>query len=91
MSKFVLDSWTWIEYFEGSLPGEKVKQIILDSRNEVFTHCATVAEIISRAKRSGKDVDAVGGAIKANSKVLEANLEDSKIVGITHAVTILRN
>ncbi len=48
MSKYVLDSWAWIEYFEGSPKGERVKDIISDSRNEILTHSVSVAEIISK-------------------------------------------
>ena len=85
MSRYVLDSWAWIEYFEGSSKGEKVKDMISDSRNEVFTHSVSVAEIISKAKRSGKDTDDIWMAITNNSKVLETNAEESKDAGITHA------
>ncbi len=51
MTRYVLDSWAWIEYFEGSRKGERVKEIILDSRNDIFTHCVSVAEIISKAEK----------------------------------------
>jgi hypothetical protein len=84
MSRYVLDSWAWIEYFEGSRKGQRVKDIIFDSRNEIFTHSVSAAEIISKAKRSGKDGDEVWTAITNNSKVVETNAEESKIVGITH-------
>lgn len=86
MSRYVLDSWAWIEYFEGSAKAEKVKEIILDSKSEVFTHCVSAAEIISKAKRTGKDTEAVWTAITSNSNIVEATLEESMRVGITHAI-----
>lgn len=91
MSRYVLDSWAWIEYFEGSSRGEKVKDIISDFRNEIFTHSVSVAEIISKAKRNGKDVDEIWMAITNNSKVLETIAEESKDAGITHTIVKSKN
>ncbi|MGI0078155.1 MAG: PIN domain-containing protein [Nitrososphaerales archaeon] len=91
MNKYILDSWAWIEYFDGARRGERVKEIILDPRNEVFTHCVSVAEIISKAKRTGKDVESVCAAIASNSNTIEVSLEDSKNAGIIHAITKTRN
>lgn len=87
MSKYVLDSWAWIEYFEGSVKAEKVKEVILDPRSEVFTHCVSVAEIISKAKRTGKDAEEVWTAINSNSKIVEASAKGCKSIGIIHATT----
>ena len=84
MTRYVLDSSAWIEYFEGASKGEKVKAVI-DSRNEIFTHCVSAAEIISKARRTGKDTEAIWTAITSNSKIVEAKVEESKNVGITHA------
>jgi PIN domain nuclease of toxin-antitoxin system len=91
MSKLVLDSWAWIEYFEGSKKGEKVKQVLLDPRDEVFTHSVSLAEIISKAKRTGMNVDEVWTAVTGNSNVIEGKVEESKNVGITHATIKSRN
>jgi predicted nucleic acid-binding protein len=85
MTRYVLDSWAWIEYFEGSRKGERVKEIILDLRNDIFTHCVSVAEIISKARRKGLDTEAIWSSITSNSKILETGGEESKKVGITHA------
>ena len=87
MGRYVLDSWAWIEYFEGGPKGEKVREVILDSRNEIFTHCVSVAEIVSKAKRGGKDIEGVWTGINANSNIVEARVEESKSVGITNAIT----
>jgi predicted nucleic acid-binding protein len=84
MSKYVLDSWSWIEYFEGSRKGEKVRAIVTDSRNEVYTHSISIAEIVSKAERRGKDSDEVWLAINNSSKVIETNSEESKDAGKTH-------
>ncbi len=91
MSKYVLDSWSWIEYFEGSPKGERVKGIISDSGNEIFTHSISIAEIVSIAQRRGKDVNQIWAAITNNSKILETSAEESKDVGITHAKVKSKN
>lgn len=85
MSKYILDSWSWIEYFEGSAKGERVKEIMSDSRNEIFTHSVSIAEIVSRAERRGKDINEIWTAITNNSKVLETRAEESREAGVTHA------
>ena len=85
MSKYFLDSWAWIEYFEGATRGEKVREAITNPRNQIFTHCVSVAEIISKARRTGKDTDVIFEAITSNSNIVEGNVEDSKNVGIVHA------
>ena len=91
MSRYVLDSWAWVEYFEGSPKGERVKAIIFDSRNEIFTHSVSAAEIISKAKRNGMDTDAIWIAIINNSKIVETNADESKNAGITHAIVKSKN
>ena len=68
-----------------------MKEIISDSRNEVFTHSVSVAEIISKVKRNGKNTDEIWMAITNNSKVVETNAEESKDTGITHASVKSKN
>jgi predicted nucleic acid-binding protein len=87
MARYVLDSWAWIEYLEGSTKGDRVREIILDSRNEIFTHSVTVAEIMSKASRNRMDVDAIWATVSSNSKIVETKNEESKEAGITHAET----
>ena len=58
MSKYVVDAWAWIEYFVGSEYGAKLEDILEDSTTEVYTCAITVAEVISKTAREGRDVDA---------------------------------
>lgn len=91
MSRYVLDAWAWIEYFEGSSKGAQVKDVIFDTGNEIYTHCVSVAEIVSKGERSGKDTNEIWRAITNNSTVIEFNTEESREVGITHARTKSKN
>ena len=36
MNVFVIDAYAWVEYFEGSSLGEKVKDIVENSENLIF-------------------------------------------------------
>jgi len=75
-----------MEYLEGSLLGEKVRQRISEhAGNEVFTHVVSVAEIISKVRRRGNDTDTAWSAIVSNSKVLAIVDIDSKEAGLLHA------
>ena len=84
MSRYVVDSWAWIAYLEGSVAGEKVRDMIVDERNEIFTHIFSLGEIISKVRRSEKDTDVAWGAITTNSRVFALE-KDSKDAGLLHA------
>ena len=85
MTKYLLDSFAWIEYFEGSDQGEKVEKIILNPDNEVLTCAAMVAEVVSKAKRSKKDDDLAFMAMETLSKIVEIDAELAKLAGSIHA------
>jgi predicted nucleic acid-binding protein len=92
MTRYVVDSWAWIEYLEGSALGEKVRDRISDNAgNEIFTHAVSVAEIISKVRRRGKDTDAAWSAITSNSRIVTVTDADSRDVGLLHAKTKSKN
>jgi len=41
----LVDSWAWIEYFEGSVAGEKVKELIENSQDKVIISVVNIAEV----------------------------------------------
>lgn len=82
--KYVIDSYAWVEYLEGSELGEKVRKIIMDN-NEIFSLNLTIAEVISRTKRKNQNVEIAFNAINTNSKVAEITPEMSKKAGLFHA------
>jgi predicted nucleic acid-binding protein len=85
MTKLVVDSWAWMEYFEGSPVGGRVRDKIIDERNEVFTHVVSIAQIVSKVRRRGKDVDTAWKAITTISKITKLDEIDSKEAGLLHA------
>ena len=85
MTRYMIDSWGWVEYLEGSPLGKIVRERIADDNNEIFTHVVSLAEIVSKVKRREKDPDTAWSAIMANSKIFRVTETDSKDAGLLHA------
>jgi len=49
--KYVIDSYAWLEYFMGTVAGEKVKEIIDSITSEKLTPTICVSEIYAKALR----------------------------------------
>ncbi len=48
---FVVDASAWVEYFNGTLIGEKVKEIVENDQNTIYTNVITIAELSSHFTR----------------------------------------
>lgn len=83
MNKYIVDAWVWIDYFDGV--NKKIKNIIEEENNELYTTLITVSEVISVSKRKNKDVDEIFKALTSLSQIFESNLLFHKEVGILHA------
>lgn len=81
--KYLIDSYAWIEYLDGTQEGLKVKKIL--NNNESYTLTLNLAEVISKTKRTGKDPKISYKAIVSNSKIISINSEIAKDGGIFHA------
>lgn len=86
--KYIIDSYAWMEYLEGSGLGEKVREI-LTGNNEIYSLNLTIVEVISRVKRKKGNVEIAYSAINSNSKVVEITPEIAKKAGLFH--TEIRN
>ncbi|MFB6245833.1 MAG: PIN domain-containing protein [Candidatus Nanohaloarchaea archaeon] len=73
MKGYLLDTWAWIEYYEGSETGAKVNKL-LDSDEECFTSIVTVSELSDNYHR--KDIvdnytwKHTWGNVEANTRIL---------------------
>ena len=65
MTKLVLDSSAWIEYFTGTPKGAKVRDLL--KNNEIYTSSISLAEISSKFKRSKKDPKEASDIVLSNS------------------------
>lgn len=83
--KYVIDAYAWIEYLIGSKAGEKVKAIVENEKNEIFTSSLTIAELISKIKRERKNSDVVYSCIVTLSRIYPITAELSKLAGELHA------
>jgi predicted nucleic acid-binding protein len=83
MSRLVIDSYAWIEYLDGTEIGRKVSDFI-EENEEIFTCTLTVAEVISKAARKGKDVKIAYEVLANNSKIINADAVLSYEAGLIH-------
>ncbi len=85
MTRFVIDAFAWIEYFDGTERGLTVGKIVENRENEIFTSLVTLAEIVSKAKRRGIDTKEILVALFGLSKIPEINKSISIETGLFHA------
>lgn len=82
--RFVVDTWAWLEYLQGSPAGRKVKEILEDPENEITANSIIVAELWSQARRRGQDLTPVIEAINA-ATVTPLDRALGEAAGETHA------
>lgn len=80
----MVDAWAWIEYLIGSKFGLKLKEILIEGCNEVYTCAVTIAEVVSKVAREEQDFEAAYDMLLSNSQVITADEEISKHAGIVH-------
>ena len=86
MTRYVVDSWAWLEYLLGSPAGKKAAGFI-DDGDEVWTHVVTVAEVASKLRRAGKDHKIAVERISSLSRLIPVDGGDAPEVGALHADT----
>jgi predicted nucleic acid-binding protein len=82
--RFTADAYAWIEYLDGSKPGEVLRDHINEG-TEIYTSAVTLAEIISKAARKGRDHELAYKTITGNSTIVPADEQISYRAGILHA------
>jgi len=66
------DSWAWVEYFRGSSPGERVKEI-LESKEILFTPSVCLAEIKAKYLREEHDPTDRLQFIKSRTSIIDVD------------------
>jgi predicted nucleic acid-binding protein len=84
MTSLVIDSWTWVEYLDGSPEGKKVDRAMQEDSG-LWTSVATVSEVVSKYRRKGKDEAPAISAMTALSKIGIPSLEDARQAGKIHS------
>jgi predicted nucleic acid-binding protein len=83
--RYIIDAYAWIEYLIGSKAGEKVKSFLEEENSEVYTCAVTVAEVVSKTAREGRDVETAYDILLSNSQVVNVDEEVSKEAGVLHS------
>jgi len=83
MSKHVIDAYAWIEYLDGSEAGGKVRALI-EKNDEIYTCAMTIAEVVSKVARKGKDMKIAYDVLLSNSQIVNVDEELSWQAGLLH-------
>ena len=84
MSKYVIDAYAWIEYLDGSEEGHKVSAL-LEKDDETYTCAMTIAEVVSKVARMGKNVKVAYDILLSNSQIVNVDEELSLQAGLLHS------
>ena len=83
--KFIVDSWAWVEYFEGTEIGKTVKKFVEDEGKTLLTSSLTIAEIVSKFLRKKVDPHIALNGIRNLSKILDIDMQTAAFAGELHA------
>jgi predicted nucleic acid-binding protein len=83
--KYVIDAYAWVEYLIGSKSGEKGKSVLEEEDNEIYTCAVTLAEVISKTAREGRNFEVAYDILVSNSQVINVDEEISKEAGVLHS------
>ncbi len=81
----MVDAYAWIEYLDGTSKGTTVRDIVEDAHNTCTTSAVTLAEVVSKFIRNGRDPKIALKALEDNSNVLVADLALARLAGEIHA------
>jgi len=84
MTRFVVDSWAWLEYLNGTGSGQKLRNLIDKEGNEVFTSIISYSEVISVAKRKNMDVDIAENALATFSEIVDIDKNMARETALFH-------
>ncbi len=84
--KFIIDAHSWIEYLNGSESGEKLNKILKED-NEIYVLPITIAEVIGKIKKLGKNIETAYKTIITNAQIMESTPKIAKEAGILYVET----
>ena len=73
MSKIILDTSAWIEYFIGSEKGKKIREKIKDSEETLFISGMIAQELCVKFMKEGKQASEVIAMVSMLSKLIPFN------------------
>ncbi|MBI4176250.1 MAG: PIN domain-containing protein [Candidatus Aenigmarchaeota archaeon] len=85
MSRYVIDTSAWIEYFDASNKGHQVRKLLDEGANEMITNLIICAEAISVVKRRGWDDAEAFEQILSHSSIFNGDINFAREAGLLHA------
>lgn len=85
MITYIVDSYSWMDYFDGNSAGKEVKKYIENSSFNIVTNILCIAEIMSAIKRKKGNFEEAYKSIVAFSKVYSFDHKFSMESGLLHA------
>lgn len=76
----LLDTFAWIEFFKGTVKGQKVKEILAD--NPCFTSAISIAELSEWVEKEKLGRKHVFHTVKNLSAIIELSQEELEFAGI---------
>ena len=73
---YIIDSYTWIEYFIGSSKGETLRKLFMDERNRFTTLECCLAEIMGWSLKNNQDFAWLFTIVRSNSDILQITEHD---------------
>ena len=86
MTSYVVDTYSWIEYLDGSPRGTKVRDIVDNIRNSIVTSPITIAEIVSKYRRGNCDPSRALVELEHASTVPLVDVATARMAGEIHAL-----
>ena len=70
---YVLDSFAWAEFFDGTVKGQKVRDLL--ELNRIAASVIVLAELSDKCAREGRDVEPFIRFIQAHAVIIPVTLE----------------
>ena len=87
MNNYVIDAYAWIEYFNGTKSGERVKQIVENPRFKIYTNVLTVAELTSSYYKNNLSFEEEKKTLQMLSQIYPFDFTFAEEAGKLHAET----
>lgn len=88
--RLIIDAHSWIEYFKGSISGEKLNNL-LNEDNEILVIPITISEVIAKIKKAKGDTETAYNSIIKNSKTFSPTPKIAKEAAIIYVETRKEN
>ncbi|MFH1072150.1 MAG: hypothetical protein V1743_01850 [Nanoarchaeota archaeon] len=76
MTYHIIDSYAWVEYFNGSAKGKRVQKLLLNQKHSFSTIHPCLAELHGWALKNSQDFNQVLQVVRANSDLISLSEDE---------------